>query len=163
MYQFRLERPGDQAAIVDLHVRALGPGRHALSAYRLREGRSSVSALSHVATKDGHIVGSIRFTRICIGEQKALLLGPLAVDPERHGTGIGLDLLNAGIDACCTNRHQAIILVGDEPYYSRVGFQKLPQGQVMFPGPVDPNRLLGLCIQETTLDQLCGLVTSGAK
>ncbi len=34
------------------------------------------------------------------------------------------------------------LLVGDEPYYARFGFHPVPPGQIVLPGPVDPNRLL---------------------
>ncbi len=163
MYQIRNEQPGERAAILALHELALGPGRYALSAYRLREGCEPLATLSHVAVSEDQILGSIRFSPIWVGLQEALLLGPLAVDPERHGTGIGLDLLRAGIDACGKNKHRAIVLVGDEPYYGRVGFQRLSTGQVTFPGPVDPNRLLGLSLSEDPLDKLCGPATSRLK
>jgi predicted N-acetyltransferase YhbS len=35
-----------------------------------------------------------------------------------------------------------VVLVGDEPYYSSVGFRKIPKGRAIMPGPVDPDRLL---------------------
>jgi predicted N-acetyltransferase YhbS len=35
-----------------------------------------------------------------------------------------------------------VILVGDEPYYARMGFQRVPDGRISLPGPVDPERLL---------------------
>ena len=38
--------------------------------------------------------------------------------------------------------HKLVVLVGDEPYYGRVGFKKIPKGTATMPGPVDPARLL---------------------
>jgi predicted N-acetyltransferase YhbS len=35
-----------------------------------------------------------------------------------------------------------VMLVGDEPYYSRVGFKRIPRGRVSMPGPVDQARVL---------------------
>ena len=35
-----------------------------------------------------------------------------------------------------------MVLVGDEPYYGKAGFKRIPKGQVTMPGPVDPARLL---------------------
>jgi predicted N-acetyltransferase YhbS len=32
--------------------------------------------------------------------------------------------------------------VGDEPYYGKAGFQRIPKGRATMPGPVDPARLL---------------------
>jgi predicted N-acetyltransferase YhbS len=52
----------------------------------------------------------------------------------------------------------SIILVGDEPYYARVGFSKLAPGRVRMPGPVDPERLLGLALKSGALDTLSGEV-----
>jgi len=34
------------------------------------------------------------------------------------------------------------VLVGDETYYSRVGFKAVPKGRASMPGPVDYGRLL---------------------
>ena len=49
-----------------------------------------------------------------------------------------------------------ILLVGDEPYYARVGFARLPPGRVRFPGPVDQNRILGLSLKSGGLLNLSG-------
>ena len=38
--------------------------------------------------------------------------------------------------------HRLVVLVGDEPYYARVGFKRIPKRLVSMPGPVDPDRLL---------------------
>jgi len=35
-----------------------------------------------------------------------------------------------------------VLLVGDEAYYSRVGFKVVPKGRASMPGPVDYGRLL---------------------
>jgi predicted N-acetyltransferase YhbS len=35
-----------------------------------------------------------------------------------------------------------VLLVGDEPYYSRFGFKRVPRGALRMPGPVDPGRIL---------------------
>jgi predicted N-acetyltransferase YhbS len=52
--------------------------------------------------------------------------------------------------------YPAIILVGDEPYYARVGFARLPPGNVRFPGPVDGARVLGLALKANGLENLSG-------
>ena len=38
--------------------------------------------------------------------------------------------------------HGLVLLVGDEAYYSRVGFKVVPAGRATMPGPVDYSRLL---------------------
>ena len=37
---------------------------------------------------------------------------------------------------------RVVLLVGDEEYYARLGFARVPRGKITMPGPVDPDRLL---------------------
>ena len=54
--------------------------------------------------------------------------------------------------------HKLVLLVGDAPYYARVGFKKLPDGLLQLPGPFDPARFLYLELVEGALDGVSGLV-----
>ena len=45
-----------------------------------------------------------------------------------------------------------------EPYYTKVGFSRLPPGRVKFPGPVDQNRILGLSLKAGEILNLSGQV-----
>jgi predicted N-acetyltransferase YhbS len=150
-WTIRPERPEDAPLVDALNERAFGPGRFAKSAYRLREGVDPVQTLSFVAVEEGQLHGSVRFWPIMIGTDPALMLGPLAVEADLRGKGIGLALMEKGIAAARAEGHSAVILIGDEPYYARVGFSKLPPGRVQFPGPVDVSRILGLSLQPTAV------------
>lgn len=136
------QMPADQASIEKLDERAFGPGRFARSAYRLREGQSPDYALSFVARVGTLLVGANRMTRIRCGQLPALLLGPLTVDPAFQSGGIGEALVNRSLEAAKALGHELVLLVGDEPYYSRMGFSRVPEGKLTFIGPVDPRRLL---------------------
>ena len=87
------ETADDALAIERLHERTFGPGRYARSAYRIREGRAHVLALSFTARIGTLMVGSVRLTPICIDETKALLLGPLTIEPPFRERGIGTALI----------------------------------------------------------------------
>lgn len=152
------ERADDVPRIDQLTEKCFGPGRFAKSAYRLREGVGPVADLSFVAVEGEHFYGSLRFWPVWVGCSYALLLGPLAVEPDLRGHGIGLALMHQGIQAAREKGYSCIILVGDEPYYVRVGFRRLPPGKVRFPGPVDPARVLGLSLQPNVLLTLSGEV-----
>jgi predicted N-acetyltransferase YhbS len=145
-WTIRVETPADAPSIAALTEAGFGPGRFAKSAYRLREGVAPVEGLGFVAIEKAVLRGSVRFWPILVGGAPALLLGPLAVQADQRGRGIGISLMKRGIEAAKERNFPAILLVGDEPYYSRVGFTRLPPGQVRFPGPVDPQRLLGLSL-----------------
>jgi predicted N-acetyltransferase YhbS len=151
------ERPGDAAAIEKLHERAFGPGRFARTAFRLREGVPPRLDLSFVARIGSMIVGSNRMTEIRIGEHPALVLGPLTVEPAFRERGIGMALMEASLDAALKDGDRLVILVGDEPYYGRIGFRRVPLGRVTLPGPVDPQRILVRELVEGAFEGVSGL------
>ncbi|MGL4975426.1 MAG: GNAT family N-acetyltransferase [Bosea sp. (in: a-proteobacteria)] len=157
----RHEMPSDDAAIERLHARAFGPGRYARTAFRLREGGGGhdrdMSFAAHVGT---FLVGSIRQTQVELAGRPALMLGPLTVDPAFEGRGIGGALMERAIEAAREAGHSLILLVGDGPYYARFGFRMVPMGQIALPGPVNPERFLGLELVEGALASSRGLVTA---
>ncbi|MEQ8825318.1 MAG: N-acetyltransferase [Filomicrobium sp.] len=153
--------PDDLAAIRAVHQRALGPGRYALTAYRVREGTQTFSPYCQVAISNGALVGALRFTPILVGgDAGAILLGPLAVAPDRANTGIGRELIEAGIAAARADGVQLIILVGDMAYYGRFGFVQVPQFRMTFPGPVNPARILALETVPGALEKFSGPLTA---
>ena len=160
MWAIRAERGGDEAEIEALVDAGFGPGRYAKTAYRLREGVNPVAELSFVAEDSSShaLLGSVRFWPIAVSGRPSLLLGPLAVKPELRGQGIGIQLMQTGLTAARRIGQETVILVGDEPYYARVGFARLKRGQVRFPGPVDQNRVLGLALKDGALESLSGEV-----
>jgi predicted N-acetyltransferase YhbS len=155
-WQIRLETPQDAARIEALNAESFGPGRFAKSAYRLREGVNPIGALSFVAIEKEILRGSVRFWPVTVGGHEELLLGPLAVQSDQRGQGIGIALMQAAIAAAQSGPWRAILLVGDEPYYTRAGFARLPPGRVKFPGPVDQNRILGLSLKAGEVLTLSG-------
>jgi len=152
------EDPADLSAIDDLLDLCFGPGRYAKTAYRFREGVCPIRALSLVARSAGGIRGSLRFWPVLMGESRGLLLGPLAVDPVLRGQGIGVGLMVMGLARARRAGFPWVMLVGDEPYYARVGFQKTAPGRFTFPGPVDPGRLLTCELIPGSLTGLSGAV-----
>jgi predicted N-acetyltransferase YhbS len=79
---------------------------------------------------------------IRVGDTPALLLGPLTVEPPFRQHGIGKALIERALAEAKARGHRLVVLVGDEPYYGKLGFKKIPKGQAKMPGPVDPARLL---------------------
>jgi predicted N-acetyltransferase YhbS len=138
----RAETPNDAQVIERLHERTFGPGRFVLSAYRLREHVDHLFELSFTARIGTLLVGSVRQLPILIGTAPALLLGPLTVEPPFRSRGVGRALLDRALGDAKAKGHRLIVLVGDEAYYSRVGFKLIPRGRVTMPGPVDYDRLL---------------------
>jgi len=137
-----MESADDVQAIDRLHERTFGPGRYARTAYRIREGIAHSLDLSFTARIGTLMVGSVRLSSIRIGETSALLLGPLTVEPPFRDRGIGIGLIERALQEAKAKGHKLVVLVGDESYYQRCGFKRIPKGTVSMPGPVDPQRLL---------------------
>jgi len=152
------EKPNDADAIERLHERTFGPGRFVLSAYRLREHVDHLLDLSFTARIGTLLVGSVRQLPICIGDTPALMLGPLTVEPPFRKRGVGRALLDRALADARKAGHRLVVLVGDEPYYSRVGFKTVLKGRVIMPGPVDYSRLLVAELIEGAFDGVSGTI-----
>ena len=136
------ETPDDAVAIERLHERTFGPGRYAKTAYRLRERIDHIRELSFTARIGTLLIGSVWLSPIRIGEAKALLLGPVTVEPAFRDRGVGQALIERALKVAKDKGHRLVILVGDEAYYEKCGFKRIPRGRATMPGPVDPARLL---------------------
>ncbi len=148
--------------VEDLLDTAFGPGRFAKTAYRLREGADALPELSFAGFLGDELVATIRFWPVKIGVgTPALMLGPLAVDPAKRGKGWGLDMIATGLARAKALGHQLVVLVGDETYYARQGFKKVPPGQITMPGPCDPQRLLYCELAEGVFADVQGGVSRG--
>jgi predicted N-acetyltransferase YhbS len=152
------ETADDTVPIERLHERTFGPGRYARSAYRIREGRGHLLDLSFTARIGTLLVGSVRLTPICIGETPALLLGPLTVEPPFREHGVGSALIDRSLRDARSAGHKLVVLVGDEPFYGKSGFKRIPKGQVKFLGPVDPARLLVAELAPRAFDGVAGTI-----
>jgi predicted N-acetyltransferase YhbS len=158
--------PADHDAIEHLLDLSFGTERRTKTSYRLREGSTAVEGLSQaVRDEELGVVGAISYWPLAVGAKgtKALLLGPLAVHPQRQNLGIGLLLMQQTLTMAKAAGHRLVLLVGDAPYYARVGFEQVPEGQLLMPGPVDPKRLLGLELVEGALVEAQGLMTAAHR
>jgi predicted N-acetyltransferase YhbS len=152
------ETAGDAQAIDRLPDRTFGPGRFVLSAYRLREHVDHLLELSFTAWIGTLLVGSVRQLPILVGDSRGLFLGPLTVEPPFRRHGVGRALLERALKEAKAKGHRLVLLVGDEPYYRRVGFKIVPKGRAIMPGPVDYNRLLMAELVEGAFDDISGAI-----
>jgi len=155
------ETKADAPAIERLHERAFGPGRYAKTAYRLREHVTHRLELSFTARAGTLLIGSVWLSPIRIGQAKALLLGPLTVEPAFRERGVGQALIERALKEAGAKGHSLVILVGDEPYYGKCGFKPIPPGRATMPGPVDPARLLVAELSAGAFDGVSGAIRPG--
>ena len=109
------------------------------------------------AARTVHSLGTVRLWDVATGDGRpALLLGPLAVDPSLKSAGIGKALMSHAISEAKRLGHQAILLVGDAPYYGRFGFTAEKTGELSMPGPYERDRFLALELVPGALDGATG-------
>lgn len=164
MIRLGVEAPAEAGAREILLDRAMGPNRKMKASELVREGRRPAAGLSLVARDRAAIVGSVRLWHVDAGGVKALLLGPLAVDPARQGEGIGSRLMRLALDKARRAGHGAVILVGDPEYYARFGFKASLASGLTMPGAVEARRFVALELVPGALAGASGaVIATGAR
>ncbi len=139
MLHLRQERYSDASAVESLLDSVFGTDRLRKISYLYRVGIARVDSLCLIAEEAGRLVGTIRYWPVRVGEEPALLLGPVATDPSRRAVGIGRALIFETLSRASDLGWRLVFLVGDRDYYRRFGFAAVPASIVM-PGE-DPARL----------------------
>ncbi|MCC2978695.1 GNAT family N-acetyltransferase [Sphingomonas sp. IC4-52] len=135
----------ENSAVEELLDRAFGADRHGRTAYRLREGVPALTGPSLAAVENGALLGTIQLWPVLFSGDDGrrvplVLVGPVAVVPERQRDGIGRQLV-AGALARVTDA--PLMLIGDPEYYGRFfGFSAASTAGWRLPGPVERRRLL---------------------
>lgn len=155
---FAFERPQDGLLIDALVDRAFGPGRYAKTAERIRERARLRRDLSICAWSGEALAGAVRQWAILVGETPAVFLGPIAVDAAERHRGLGAGLMRRAVAVSKTAGERLILLVGDMSFFAQFGFQVVPPGRVLLPGPADPQRVLWLGLGGAGLDGVAGAV-----
>jgi predicted N-acetyltransferase YhbS len=152
------QSPAVAAAREALLGRAMGLNWKRKTSQKLRRGRRPSEGLAFVArSEDGTLAGTVRLWDVATGDGRpALLLGPLAVDPQLKSAGIGKALMLHAISEAKRLGHKAILLIGDASYYSRFGFSAEKTGQLSMPGPYERHRFLALELVPGALDGAVG-------
>lgn len=154
----RHEIPRDGPWVENLHGVAFGPGRFARTAFRVREQFPHAPELSLIAEYEGKPIGSVRMTPVSVGQFQGYLLGPLATDPDYRNKGAGRVLVREVTEMALERGAEFILLVGDAPYYQPLGYEPAASGAIVFPGPVDPARVLVCCRDQGLPGRLAGKI-----
>ena len=139
----------EDALVEQLLDRAFEPARRQRTAYTVRGCAAPVASLSFAALDDDALVGTIqcwpvRFTPDVGAPVPLIMVGPVAVAPERQRDGIGRKLMEHALAAAAVQkRDDRLVLIGDPEYYGRFfGFDATRTGGWRLPGPVEQHRLL---------------------
>jgi predicted N-acetyltransferase YhbS len=135
----------DPEAVERLLDAAFGADRRGRTAYKLRSGMSVIPKLSLAAWEEERLVGALQCWPIALhgerDETPLILVGPVAVDPERQQLGIGRAMMREMLAHAETR--EPLVLIGDPEYYGRhFGFISDQMLNWELPGPFERRRLL---------------------
>ena len=148
MFTFDNERVSDMAGINHLLDTVFGRNRLQKASYDLRAGVEPIHTLSTVVRHGDSLAATIRYWPVLVKDmilgssEEALLLGPLAVDPNLQGSGVGSSLVRYSLEKANAAGFERILLVGDADYYGRFGFVPVLPSFITLPGGRDARRLL---------------------
>ncbi len=133
----------------ELLDRAFGSDRHKRTAYKIREGVDELGALSFAAIdSERHLAGTIQCWPVMLTEPDGkthpmIMVGPVAVLPEKQGENIGKLLMRKMLDTLAANESLPLVMVGDPEYYDRFfAFSADHTAGWDLPGPFEKHRLL---------------------
>lgn len=128
---------------------AFGHDRRQRTAYAVRRGMAAIATYCFAMRDGDAVTGTIQCWPVAIFDDGGrthpmVMVGPVAVLPERQRTGIGQVLMDTAIHAIDNNASPTPpqVMIGDEEYYGRWGFHAEPDRDWALPGPFDPARLL---------------------
>lgn len=146
----RHARAADHAAIHDVTAAAFGRPDEAELVERLREAGDVVFEL--VAEEAGEIVGHILFSRLWADRAELYAaLAPVSVRPARQRSGLGGELIRAGLATAREFGAHGVLLLGHPDYYPRFGFSAETAANVRSPYTGSP-AFMALALEDGAFD-----------
>lgn len=162
MITVRFEQPGDESGIREVNEQAFGEPLEARLIDALRDSlRGTQDFLSLVATLDEHVVGHILFTPITIEPARNCPiagLAPMAVRPNHQRSGIGGQLIRAGLKECRRSGYSAVVVLGHPEYYPRFGFAPAHTFGLTCEFPSPPEAFMAIELESGALNRIRGVV-----
>ena len=139
----------DPAEVEALLDRAFEPERRQRTAYKVRGDAAALPDLSFAARDGDALAGTVqcwpvRFVPDDGAAVPLVMVGPVAVAPDRQRGGLGRQLMERALAAAAaTGADDGMVLIGDPEYYGRFfGFDAVRTAGWRLPGPVECHRLL---------------------
>ena len=158
MIGVRFEQVGDEPAIRETNELAFGGP---LEARLVDALRGSADYLSLVATIEDQVVGHILFTPVVVEpptDRRIAGLAPMAVRPEYQRSGIGGQLIRAGLEECRRRGYSAVVVLGHPDYYPRFGFVPAHTFGLTCEFPSPPEAFMAIEVEPNALGRVRGLV-----
>lgn len=137
----------------------LGCDEHYL-VHKLRKCKDYLPKLSRVAVMDGKIIGCIMYSKAKVvdGEKihDIVTFGPLCVDPNWQGAGVGEILLKETMKIASDMGYKGIVIFGEPDYYPRVGFKTCDNFNITTHDGKNSNAFMGIELIKDGLKDIKG-------
>lgn len=163
--EIRMETPSDWYDVELMTQRAfwnkhhLGCDEHYL-VHKLRQHEDYLPELSRIALKDGKVIGCIMYSKSMIddGENKheIITFGPLCVEPEYQGCGVGEILFNKTKKLAANKGYKGIVIFGEPDYYPRLGFKTCDNFNITTAEGKNFDAFMGIELTEGSLNGIQG-------
>lgn len=129
-WTIRPEQPGDAKAIHQVTAAAFAHHPHSagtepaiVEALRT-DGELTLSLVAE--TTGGAIISHVAYSRAILstGDEGWYALGPISVDPDHQGKGVGRTLIEEGSALLRAGGARGVVLLGDPALYGRFGFTR---------------------------------------
>lgn len=132
---------------------------------KLRDDGIYLPGLSRVAVVNGKVVGGIYYSKAVVrgsaGETQVITFGPLSVEPEYQGRGVGGALLNHTLRLAREAGFRAVIIFGEPEYYPRFGFERMDKYGITTPEGKNFDAFMGLELYPGALKGVSGAFFEG--
>lgn len=121
--------------------------------HNLRDDSTFIKDLAYIIEENGDIIGHINYSKGNInlykknrygveikvneGKKEAVILGPIAINPKYQNQGHGSKLIKHTLRLAHEMNIPFVLVVGDENYYSRFGFESASKYNLFLEG-TDP-------------------------
>ncbi|MEU7903868.1 N-acetyltransferase [Actinoplanes sp. NPDC049118] len=122
MTEVRAEREEDFDAVRQVLLAAFETDGEARLVEALRLSHAWLPDLCVVAEENGAVVAFALLSRIMIGGDAGLALGPVAVLPDLQKRGLGGAVIRESLRRAAAAGERLVLVLGDPAYYGRFGF-----------------------------------------
>ncbi|MEU4214801.1 N-acetyltransferase [Actinoplanes sp. NPDC026623] len=122
MTEVRAERADDVPGVRGVLLAAFGTDAEARLVETLRPGHAWLPDLCVVAEENGAVVAFALLSRIMVGGERGLALGPVGVLPDLQKRGLGSAVIREGLRRATAAGERLVLVLGDPAYYGRFGF-----------------------------------------
>jgi putative acetyltransferase len=159
MIEVRTEAASDQEQVREVNRQAFSQPNEAALVDALRGVPGCISLVAAVGSS---VIGHILFSPVEIhgpsSNAPAAGLGPMSVRPERQRQGVGSRLVRTGLEECCRQGYDAVVVVGHPSYYPRFGFVRASVHGLRYEQPVPDEVFMALELRPGALSGGGGIV-----